>query len=78
MVVTCCSQRQCVLISQKKNTKKSMDMFIKRHPLPGHRKINMVIKMFLFLGKRALKNAEGLTLLSGGSLILLARGDKRD
>ena len=52
----------CSHLAKKKTLRFSMDIFIKRPPLPGHRKINMVIKMFLFLGKSALKMPEGLNL----------------
>ena len=64
MVVTCCSQRQCVLISQK-NTYiiDENERFHKRDPLPRDRKINMVIRMFAFLRKnKCTLNAEGPNL----------------
>ena len=55
-----------------------MDIFIKRQPLPGHRKITMFIKTTCFPMKNALKMPRGLILLAGGGLILLARGVKQD
>ena len=79
MTVTWCTQCQCDLISQKLlQFSMKMDIFIKRQPLPGHRKINMFIKTTCFLMKNALKMPRGLILLAGGGLILLARGVKQD
>ena len=39
-----------------------MDIFIKRQPLPGHRKINMFIKTTCFPMKQCTQNAEGPNL----------------